>query len=778
MSDDQEKVPETAEENAEVKSEMAPPSQQEVTKAKLRPLANDNKEKKEESFPEIPYKEPTWSGLVDNGENYSLELLKNGCIISTLDLTSKPYYLFGRLPNCDVVMEHPSVSRYHAIIQYKAGQTSKSDQGFYLYDLGSTHGTMVNKVPIDPKKYYRLRVGYVIKFGGSSRLFILQGPNEPDEEELSELQEQSKPKGEVGQVMTGEELEKWKQQKMQKDEDDHSSEGINWGMGEDAEEEDPIYPPGFGEVEHEEHHFKDPKKTLRGYFEREGLDLEYEVEETGPGHARVYHCRVKLPIELANGDPMYAEAMVTGKKRESVLACATEACRLLDANGLLRQSSHESKKQKQKNWEENDYYDSDEDTFLDRTGSIPDPHLNGLPIELANGDPMYAEAMVTGKKRESVLACATEACRLLDANGLLRQSSHESKKQKQKNWEENDYYDSDEDTFLDRTGSSTNPNCISSMDTKPWPTFSSTLSTIFKQCPMLPGLEVPQLGKQEYEKLKEVDDQIQANEERLKQALEALKSSNKSDDLDDYMSSVTSTMDKQTRMHIRRKIFDLKKERQRLKKLVDIAKPAIMPVLDKTAKLAGTIQQQETDIPDQRVSSPSSHAESTNYQLTSEATQSHKNSKETTKSTASTGEQMSSSLESAAVAENEKPNKKDEFAMPAPPSTKRPKAKTQVTVVGAMLEGIRGTAPVDEGSVRRKKKQDTTDSPPKAGQEMEGERDDSPPSKKKKTKLTQAHVYGAQNEWEVVSDPTFSSWQPPADQSGDGRTKLNEKYGY
>ena len=30
----------------------------------------------------------------------------------------------------------------------------------------------------------------------------------------------------------------------------------------------------------------------------------------------------------------------------------------------------------------------------------------------------------------------------------------ESKKQKLKNWEENDYYDSDEDTFLDRTGSS------------------------------------------------------------------------------------------------------------------------------------------------------------------------------------------------------------------------------------------------------------------------------------------------------------------------------------
>lgn len=30
----------------------------------------------------------------------------------------------------------------------------------------------------------------------------------------------------------------------------------------------------------------------------------------------------------------------------------------------------ESRKRKPRNWEENDYYDSDEDTFLDRTGTI------------------------------------------------------------------------------------------------------------------------------------------------------------------------------------------------------------------------------------------------------------------------------------------------------------------------------------------------------------------------------------------------------------------------
>lgn len=122
----------------------------------------------------VPYKEPIWSGIPPETDKYSFDVLKDGTIIDCIELGKKPWIVFGRLPSCDVCLEHPSLSRYHAVVQYRDTPELTEDRGWYLYDMDSTHGTWINKVKVQPKIYHRLHVGHVIKFGGSTRLHILQ----------------------------------------------------------------------------------------------------------------------------------------------------------------------------------------------------------------------------------------------------------------------------------------------------------------------------------------------------------------------------------------------------------------------------------------------------------------------------------------------------------------------------------------------------------------------------------------------------------------------------
>ena len=120
----------------------------------------------------INYKEPAWGSIPD--KKYMFEVLKCGSIVDSIDLQTKPFHVFGRLPTCDVTLEHPSLSRYHAVMQYCGTPSETFKVGWYLYDLDSTHGTWVNKLKVKPRIYQRIRVGHVVKFGGSTRLFILQ----------------------------------------------------------------------------------------------------------------------------------------------------------------------------------------------------------------------------------------------------------------------------------------------------------------------------------------------------------------------------------------------------------------------------------------------------------------------------------------------------------------------------------------------------------------------------------------------------------------------------
>ncbi|KFB46253.1 AGAP004588-PA-like protein [Anopheles sinensis] len=339
-------------------------------------------------IPPVPYKEPAWSDKCDQQRNYSFEVEKNGVIIEEIKrLQCKPFWLFGRLPNCDINITHPTSSRYHAVLQYrppsthavsgshssdedepleekkssKHGKTASIEGGWYLYDLNSTHGTFLNKQQILPRTYVRVRVGYMIKLGSSSRTYILQGPSDDEDAPtaltITELKEQARKQQELRKEMA--EIERKEKERIEKLKE---SEGITWGMAEDADEATDLTENPYATSNNEELFLDDPKKTLRGYFEREGHDLEYKVDEISSG---TYRCKVELPIDDDNGRPIVAEVTHKGKKKEAVLQCALEACRILDRHGLLRQANH-APRRKQRKQSDSD----DDDDFLDRTGAV------------------------------------------------------------------------------------------------------------------------------------------------------------------------------------------------------------------------------------------------------------------------------------------------------------------------------------------------------------------------------------------------------------------------
>lgn len=255
--------------------------------------------------PPCPYTEPLWSAAPSDQHPYHIEMLKGGTIVETVsDLQSRPFWLIGKLKDNHIVMAHPTVSRFHAVLQYRP-DVAPSDEphdekssapekdastpgkpriqcGWYLYDLDSTHGSFVNKRRIPKRTYVRVRVGYMLSFGGSTRRLIVQGPDfdaEP-EAELGITEQR-----ELRQQKQAAEAELARAANEQRDEEERRREaaGASWGMQEDADEETDLSVNPYASTNNEELFLQDPKRTLRGYFEREGVDLEYRVDELSAG---------------------------------------------------------------------------------------------------------------------------------------------------------------------------------------------------------------------------------------------------------------------------------------------------------------------------------------------------------------------------------------------------------------------------------------------------------------------------------------------------------------
>jgi smad nuclear-interacting protein 1 len=103
--------------------------------------------------------------------------------LEKIEICSKSYYLLGKDRHIvEISLDHPSCSRQHSVIQFRTVDVKDEDGPIgaklkinkpYIMDLGSTNGTHLNGSKIDPMRYIELLERDVLKFGNSSREYVL-----------------------------------------------------------------------------------------------------------------------------------------------------------------------------------------------------------------------------------------------------------------------------------------------------------------------------------------------------------------------------------------------------------------------------------------------------------------------------------------------------------------------------------------------------------------------------------------------------------------------------
>ncbi|XP_020207739.1 FHA domain-containing protein PS1 [Cajanus cajan] len=114
----------------------------------------------------------------EEGKIPVLTVLKNNTILKNIFIVNKPpeesrgdhvdVLLVGRHPDCDVMLTHPSISRYHLQIRSKP-----STRHFSVVDLSSVHGTWVSGRRIEAMVSVEMREGDSLRIGASSRVYRL-----------------------------------------------------------------------------------------------------------------------------------------------------------------------------------------------------------------------------------------------------------------------------------------------------------------------------------------------------------------------------------------------------------------------------------------------------------------------------------------------------------------------------------------------------------------------------------------------------------------------------
>ncbi|TSQ69499.1 Smad nuclear-interacting protein 1 [Bagarius yarrelli] len=126
----------------------------------------------------IKYNEPPEARIPKR--RWRLYPFKNDEPLPVMYIHRQSAYLLGRQRRiADIPIDHPSCSKQHAVFQYRLVEFTRADGTTgrrvkpYIIDLGSGNGTYLNNQRIEPQRYYELKEKDVLKFGFSSREYVL-----------------------------------------------------------------------------------------------------------------------------------------------------------------------------------------------------------------------------------------------------------------------------------------------------------------------------------------------------------------------------------------------------------------------------------------------------------------------------------------------------------------------------------------------------------------------------------------------------------------------------
>ena len=139
----------------------------------------------------LKYHEPAEARKPPSSQTWRIFVFKGDDVVDTIEIWQKSCWLLGRSQEVvDYVLEHPSSSGQHAVIQFRYIQKTiedefgvKSKRGKvkpYVIDLESSNGTELNGENIEASRYLELRDKDILKFAGSEREYVVMLP--PPEE--------------------------------------------------------------------------------------------------------------------------------------------------------------------------------------------------------------------------------------------------------------------------------------------------------------------------------------------------------------------------------------------------------------------------------------------------------------------------------------------------------------------------------------------------------------------------------------------------------------------